>query len=175
MVDIAILEEFVTQSNLIEEIYEGPGYPLYDDYLRACDLVSRASLMEISPPASLHKTIMRSQPEHNPGRYRVTRVEVGGHEAPDPGRVPSLMMIMLAKLTWMEDLSIAGQRPSEEAIWDLHNEFEYIHPFSDGNGRTGRLWLNAIRLYFGFPWLTVFDSEKEAYYQRIREWTARRN
>ena len=40
----------------------------------------------------------------------------------------------------------------------------------DGNGRTGRLWLNSLRLACGYPWLTVQAAEREAYYESIREW-----
>lgn len=56
------------------------------------------------------------------------------------------------------------------ALWDLHHEFEHIHPFFDGNGRTGRLWLNALRLAAGLPWLTVWAADRQRYYAAIRAW-----
>ena len=65
----------------------------------------------------------------------------------------------------------AGQ-PSEQELWDLHHEFEHIHPFIDGNGRTGRLWLNALRLRCGYPWLTVRFAERHSYYDAIQQWEA---
>ena len=44
----------------------------------------------------------------------------------------------------------------------------------DGNGRTGRLWLNNLRLACGYPWLIVQAAERKAYYEAIREWVRKR-
>lgn len=49
------------------------------------------------------------------------------------------------------------------AILDTHIQFERIHPFSDGNGRTGRMVMNYSLLQHGFPPL-IIEKETKAQY-----------
>ena len=49
------------------------------------------------------------------------------------------------------------------ALADLHSSFERIHPFIDGNGRTGRLVLNLTLVRLGFPPSIIFTSSRNRY------------
>lgn len=49
----------------------------------------------------------------------------------------------------------------------LHAEFEQIHPFSDGNGRTGRILLNAMLLHENFAPAMIVQNKKAAYYKAL--------
>jgi Fic family protein len=55
----------------------------------------------------------------------------------------------------------ARQLPIELA--DLHARFERIHPFLDGNGRTGRLALNLVLVRLGFPPAIIFKRDRNRY------------
>ena len=77
-----------------------------------------------------------------PGHYRRGPVAVMGrgevqHLGPPAGRVPDLMANLL---TW---LAQSSEHPLV-ASSVFHYEFEFIHPFEDGNGRLGRLWQTLI-------------------------------
>jgi Fic family protein len=50
-----------------------------------------------------------------------------------------------------------------------HYQFEAIHPFRDGNGRTGRLILNKILIQNGYPPLIVYNENKEKYFNAIKQ------
>jgi Fic family protein len=72
------------------------------------------------------------------GRYRIIRVRVGGFIPPVPEDVSGLMFELLE---WWNTESLLLSPVLSSAI--LHRRFEAIHPFDDGNGRTGRalaLW-----------------------------------
>lgn len=88
----------------------------------------------------MHRVLMASQPRHTPGRWRTEAVWIGtraespsGAEfvAPAHGRIPDLI----------SDLVMFSRRvdiPALQLVAISHAQFETIHPFTDGNGRTGR-------------------------------------
>ena len=110
----------------------------------------------------------------NPGKYRSGGVGVYGdkgliHMAPPASRVPELMGDLFGWLTDSDDHLLIRSCV-------FHYEFEFIHPFMDGNGRTGRLWQSLIlgRLNPVFSHLPVENmvySNQEAYYDAIAEST----
>lgn len=51
----------------------------------------------------------------------------------------------------------------------FHGYYEYLHPFRDGNGRTGRLISNYILMRKGHPQLTIYASERQQYIAALRQ------
>lgn len=92
------------------------------------------------------------------------------HMAPPADRVPKLIEDLFEWLKQAKDHLLIRSCV-------FHYEFEFIHPFSDGNGRTGRLWQSLIwgRLHPLFEYLPVENmvyANQEAYYNAIQASTA---
>ncbi|MEI9957587.1 MAG: Fic family protein [Ferruginibacter sp.] len=53
--------------------------------------------------------------------------------------------------------------------FDAHFDLVTIHPFYDGNGRTSRLLMNYLQLYFNLPLSIVFKEDKAAYFEALQQ------
>jgi Fic family protein len=53
--------------------------------------------------------------------------------------------------------------------FDAHFDLVTIHPFYDGNGRTSRLLMNYLQLYFNLPLNIVFKEDKAAYFEALQQ------
>jgi Fic family protein len=73
--------------------------------------------------------------------------------------------------SWIDDaceLELVGSSPIGEQLAALHARFEQIHPFLDGNGRTGRLVLNLLLVRLGFPPAIIYKSDRRRYLEALR-------
>ena len=108
-----------------------------------------------------------------PGKWRNCNVGVVGpcgevyHMAPQWSLVPSLMADLFR---WLNE----AEAPMLIKSCVFHYEFEFIHPFPDGNGRTGRLWQTALlgswrNEFYGAPVENIVWAHQREYYDAIRE------
>lgn len=126
--------------------------------------LDEALLKEINKRVTFHTLTYRS-PEAIPGEYTTTDMAAGdtvfGDHEELIARVPRL-------LESTED-AIRGAAVHPMIIAArFHGFFEYLHPFRDGNGRTGRLVSNYILLRFGHPILVIPSECRREYVSALK-------
>lgn len=81
---------------------------------------------------------------------------------PPSGDVPNLLDSLLKEIN-------AGPLTMHPVEWvtRVHAEFEKIHPFADGNGRTGRLFMSYMLILYGFPPAIIYKSQRSRYLRAL--------
>ena len=110
---------------------------------------------------NLNKTINRDIKDTD--GYRSVQVFIQGseHIPPEPEKVPNLMMYYIYNYNHDEQDVFSK-------IARYHIEFEKIHPFEDGNGRTGRLLINYELLKNNLPPVVISKDDRVKYFEFLR-------
>lgn len=99
----------------------------------------------------------------NVGEYKKLPNEVGGNQTCSPEKVHSMLSVLLKSYT-------SKKKKTLDDIIDFHKQFESIHPFQDGNGRTGRLIMFKECLAGGIVPFIITDDLKYFYYRGLQNW-----
>ena len=101
-----------------------------------------------------------------PGAFREHDIQ------PFPGGMtpPTWPLIGASVDDWLERANgLVARSPSfPEEMAELHASFERIHPFLDGNGRTGRLVLNLVLVRLGYPPAIIYKRQRSQYLTALR-------
>lgn len=100
------------------------------------------------------------------GDYKKRPNMVGGHETARPEEVHKRISDLLHCYNGIEQV----RRVTMDDIIAFHAEFEYIHPFQDGNGRVGRLVALKECLRYNIVPFLIEDSKKAFYYHGLANW-----
>ena len=99
----------------------------------------------------------------NVGDYKKLPNEVGGNQTCPPEKVHSMLSVLLKSYN-------SKKQKTLDDIIDFHKQFESIHPFQDGNGRTGRLIMFKECLANGIVPFIITDDLKYFYYRGLQNW-----
>lgn len=95
------------------------------------------------------------------GKWRTINIIVGQLEPPQPFQVVQLMYQFIDHLNFK--ISVAKTKEEHiECITYAHYEFIRIHPFNNGNGRTGRMLMNLVAMKLNYQPLKLYYREGES-------------
>ena len=124
---------------------------------------------------NIHQRLMHLYPDKQPGQYKNIVNYIGGFHmetarfipAP-PEQVKPLMEDLFSLMNYEQDSASETSFLMRAAI--VHAQFESIHPFLDGNGRTGRLLIPLMMEAEGYPGVhlaTFLKLRKQDYYDAL--------
>lgn len=151
-------EKFIRESNAIEREYSESAF---ED---ACEAYKWAkenmnSIIDVKYILKIHEILMKRLNKRIAGKIRDVDVYVGDKKMMSPEDLRFAL----------RDWCISCYHNAED-VKQLHIWFEEIHPFQDGNGRTGRILMNIQRLKIGLPILVIHEGEdQQKYYQWFKE------
>lgn len=122
-------------------------------------------LKEVNRLATLHTLSYRSD-NAVPGEYTTTDMAAGDTIFGDHNKlIKQIPSLMDATAKAMQAKNVHPMIVSAR----FHGYYEYLHPFRDGNGRTGRLLSNFILLQQNHPLLIIKSEDKNAYIESLRQ------
>ncbi len=149
----------------IKEITEAKGaIALYEN-------IDKFNYKSLDDLLKAHKILMKDLLK-NLGVFRSSNVGVGNvdeivHIAPPAKHIPILMKNLF---DWLKTTDIHPLIKSSV----FHYEFEFIHPFVDGNGRIGRFWQTLIlynwkKIFLNIPIESIVRDTQKSYYKSIEK------
>lgn len=146
----------LTDKNIINE-YEAKGIVAAELYVFELDSeteISTQLLLEIH-------SIAFSELYEWAGSWRSTIVKVGQLMPPEPEKVLQQLYQFIDNLNF-KVRNATSLQDHLDCLTFAHYEFVRIHPFNNGNGRTGRILMNIVTLKFGYKPLELYHRDADS-------------
>lgn len=144
---------FLRESNAIEDVFDEESL---SQAAWAWAYLKGQKELNIGVILKTHKILMLNQGlrPNERGYFRQRRVYIGGRSALHYSDIRPALKV------WVQEAN------ADPANWkNMHRLYEEIHPFVDGNGRTGRMFMNWQRLQAKLPILVITRAERNKYYE----------
>ena len=157
-----VLRGLTIDQKPLKDHMEAVGHKEAFDYVR--DLVKENVHLTESVIKQIHYLVLADK-KNDRGVYRRVPVRIMGahHEPVQPYLIEPRMEQLLIDYTASEEHIVTK-------LARFHIEFESIHPFIDGNGRTGRLLVNLELMKAGYPPIDIKFTDRVAYYNAFEEY-----
>lgn len=163
-----VLEGMTIDQKPLKDHLEAVGHR--DAFLYIEDIAKDTKISE-TVIKNIHSLVLMNRPEDK-GVFRKIPVTIMGAYT-EPVQ-PYMIEPKMTELLTENEKRKKKMHPIER-IARFHLEFEGIHPFIDGNGRTGRLLLNLDLIQNGYPAINVKFADRKTYYDAFDEFYKNNN
>ncbi|MCD8225571.1 MAG: Fic family protein [Clostridiales bacterium] len=162
-----VLRGLTIDKKPLKDHMEAIGHKEAFDFV--CELVKEKVPVSESIIKQIHYLVLADKKEDR-GVYRKIPVRIMGayHEPVQPYLIQPKMEQILRDFAESKEHIVTK-------LARFHIEFESIHPFIDGNGRTGRLLVNMELMKAGYPPVDIKFTDRIAYYNAFDEYHVRHN
>ena len=162
-----VLRGLTIDQKPLKDHMEAVGHKEAFDYVR--ELVKEKAPLTESIIKQIHYLVLADKKDDR-GVYRRVPVRIMGahHEPVQPYLIEPRMEQLLLDYAASEEHIVTK-------LARFHIEFEGIHPFIDGNGRTGRLLVNLELMKAGYPPIDIKFTNRVAYYNAFDEYHVKHN
>lgn len=180
-VELLLAEGRAVGNKELSEYLEVRGYATAADWVYGHGIQpstwSEGELISLAEIRHIHALAMapvwdvaphpKATDREGPGAFREHDIEPfpGGMQPP---AWPDVSALARDWITDAQALREADQAMITEELASLHARFEQIHPFLDGNGRTGRLVLNLLLVRLGIPPAIIYKGDRSRYLAALR-------
>lgn len=176
-VETLLAEGKAVGDKALKEYLEVTGYAkaahwVHSEASRRDDSESLLTLQEVR---HVHHLVMsdvwtvaphpNATPDEVPGNWRKHDI----HRFPSGMKPPTHPLVAAVMTAWVRAANHMrdGRAPIAERVGALHAAFERVHPFLDGNGRTGRLLSNLVLIRLGYPPAIVYKRQRPQYLRAL--------
>ena len=150
---------YIIKSNTFLEKYSAKDNMEVIGTAKAWDYIMTLPEISVNTIKTINKNILFFDVDHA-GEYRKISVHVRDKQMYEPEDIAEAVE-RLVKIS-SEDVF--------ECIAETHLMFENIHPFIDGNGRTGRMFLNLLLIKNGYLPINIKNNDSGKYYRCFRQY-----
>jgi len=152
-----VLKGLTIDQKPLKDHMEAVGHK--DAFYFICDLVKECVPLSETVIKQIHSLVLADKPMDR-GVYRRVPVRIVGakNEPVQPYMIEPKMYELIQRYS-------SDKRNIVDKLVDLHITFETIHPFIDGNGRTGRLIVNLELMKAGYPPIDIKFTDRMSYYE----------
>lgn len=164
--------DFLRESNNIEDEWDDLSL---QDAILAWEFIKNKTTISPANILKVHGLLMRNRTTITNAEKAVFRngpIWIGNHEGKPWYAVPTLIQEWCDRANETVKSANLATKDDEDIFIDLENQiqqdhihYESVHPFFDGNGRSGRILMNWQRVMCGLPIAVIKEKDKMSYYK----------